>query len=330
MSQSDRSVEVSTSSSIPSAIVESSVNRWFLVAGNRWVVTGLLEAVVFVTFVTLGWSGVVGVRQEGPSTLLLSVYIAGNLTLVPIAITINQLVLSREFGKPHDLRERDRGVRQLRRDLERLAGVPVIPPTPEAFLRELTHTLDESAAAVGEEPAGTDDDEFHRRREIVVEEVAENTARLNRALDRADFGSFELLDVMLEVNSAWLVGTTEYLKHDRRESASEEPFERLEETLRLFNVTRQYVKTLYGQRELAELSRLLLYSGFLAPLVSSLGMLAYAAPSVNALSAPTRIVAFSSASTLAFLPLAFLTAYILRLSTLMSYPPLRNSFITDG
>lgn len=35
----------------------------------------------------------------------------GNLTLVPITITINQLVLSREFGKPHDLRERDEGVR---------------------------------------------------------------------------------------------------------------------------------------------------------------------------------------------------------------------------
>lgn len=291
---------------------------------------GLVSLVVFVAFLVLGLGGVIGVNEEGPSTLLLSVYIAGNLTLVPIAITINQLVLSREFGKPHDLRERDRGVRQLRYDLQELAGVSVISPTPDAFLGELIDTMDESAAAIDEAVTGTDNSETRRSADLFQREVAESTARVSRALDQADFGSFELLAAMLEVNSGWLLGMAEYLEHGHQESLAEEPFDQAEEALRLFNVARQYTKTLYTQKELATLSRLLLYSGFLALLVSSLGMLAYETPLVTTLSTPALLAVYGLVSAVAFSPLAFLTAYILRFSTLMSYPPLRNSFITDG
>lgn len=77
---------------------------------------------------------------------------------------------------------------------------------------------------------------------------------------------------MLEVNSAWLVETTQYLQRNHAETVPEEPFNRMEESLRLFNISRQYTKTLYMQKEIATLSRLLLYVGFLAVLTPSITM----------------------------------------------------------
>ncbi|MFC7138712.1 hypothetical protein ACFQMA_02535 [Halosimplex aquaticum] len=330
MSYSDHEVEVSTSSPIPTGVVHSSANRWLLLDGNRWIVAGALSAGVFATFVLLGWVDIIGVGAEDPVTLLLSVLIAGNLTLVPVTITINQLVLSREFGKPHEHRTRDQGVRELRRDLKSVADVALIPPEPAAFLRTLIETLEECAEAVDEAAAATGDEDLQHRAARLRAEIDEGTDRVARALDSSDFGSYWLLSAMLEVNSAWLIETTQYLEHDCGEAVPDEPFDRLQETLRLFNITRQYTKTLYAQKEIATLSRLLLYAGFFAVLVSSLGMLVYATPLMDGAPSMDLLATFSLIGAVAFTPLSFLVSYMLRLSTLMSYPPLRNSFITDG
>lgn len=330
MSQSDETVEVTTSSPVPQGIVTSPTNQWLLLDANRWVLAALFSAAVFVAFFTLGVSGVIDVAAEDPATLLLSVFIGGNLTLVPVTITINQLVLSREFGKPHELTERDDGVHHLRQGLREVADTPLIDPAPKAFLRTLVTTMDERAEAVHEAVTDADSDEISRQGTVFRRELTKGTRRLAGVLDDADFGSYELLSAMLTVNSAWLLEISRHLQYAHGESVSDESFERMAQTLQLFNVTRQYTKTLYAQRELATLSRLLLYTGFVAVLLSSLGMLVYATPYVTALSMPIRVAAFSALSAVVFTPLAFLLSYMLRLSTLMSYPLLRNSFITDG
>lgn len=59
-------------------------------------------------------------------------------------------------------------------------------------------------------------------------------------------------------------------------------------------------------------------------------MLVYAGPVELPLSPVALLIAFSLMSAVVFAPLAFLLSYMLRLSTIVSYPPLRNSFITDG
>lgn len=330
MSHSDHEVSVSTSSPVPGGLVHSELNRWLLLEANRWAVAALFSAFVFVAFLLAGWFGVVDPTRDGPVNLLLSVVIAGNLTLVPVTITINQLVLSREFGKPHELRTRDEGVRQLRRDLKALAGVTAIPPEPEAFVRQLIDTIDDRVDAVVDAAAATPGEELRHRANSYQTEAVGATDRAREALRYADFGSYELLYAMLEVNSAWLIETAQFLERDAVTAAPDDPFDELEAALRLFNVTRQYTKTLYAQKEIATLSRLLLYAGFVAVLVASMAMLVYATP-INS-TAPPRAVAFGFAllATVVFAPLSFLIAYMLRLSTLMSYPPLRNSFITDG
>jgi hypothetical protein len=311
-------------------MVDSRVNRWLLVDANRWVVAGLLSLGVFVTFVALGWTGVIGVTAQGPATLLLSVLIAGNLTLVPITITINQLVLSREFGKPHDLRQRDQGVQRLREELRGQADVSLIPPAPVRFLEVLNGTIAERADAVYEAATETGDEETVAAAEAFRQRVTANTERMGRVLETAEFGSYELLAAMLRTNSAWLIEDVRSVQHALGEDAPDEPFDRMEETLRLFNVTRQYTKTLYAQKEVAALSRLLLYVGFVAVVVLSAAMLVYGAPLAATLTEAELLVGFSLGGALAFAPLAFLLSYTLRLSTVVSFSPLRNSFITDG
>ncbi|WP_408959588.1 hypothetical protein [Natrinema sp. 74] len=330
MSHSDEAVDVATTSPVPEYVVETSINQWLLIDANRWVVAGLFSTTVFVVFFVLTWMGVIGITAAGPAPLLLSVFIAGNLTLVPITITINQLVLSREFGKPHDLNERDEGVRDLRRNLKDLADVSAIQPTPIAFLRVLVETIEESGESVSEVVSATDDEELQRRAEVVRKQLATNTDRMHSALEDAEFGSFELLSAMLRVNSAWLIGAAEHLQHEEFEPMPAEPFDRLEKTLRMFNVSRQYTKTLYVQREIAALSRLLLYVGFVAVGSSAVAMLVYDASIRPPVSETMLQVAFSLLCAVAFAPLAFLLSYTLRLSTIVSYPPVRNSFITDG
>ncbi|WP_167837363.1 hypothetical protein [Halosimplex halophilum] len=330
MSHSDHSVEASTTSPLPEGIVHSSANRWLLLDANRWLVAGLFVAVAFAAFLVSGLSGLVDPGSDDPATLLLSVLISGNLTLVPITITINQLVLSREFGKPHELRGRDEGIRQLRDDLKTQADIGLIPPQPSAFVRTLVETLRAGADAVAEAAADTGDPDLARRGDLLRDEVVESTEGVLREVDASEFGSYDLLAALMRVNSAWLVETVQYLEHDCGEGAPDEPFDRLQETLRLFNVTRQYAKTLYGQKEIATLSRLLLYVGFVAVLAASLVMLGYAGPVEESLSDVETALGFALLGALVFSPLAFLLSYMLRLSTLMSYPPLRNSFITDG
>ena len=330
MSHSDRSVDVSTSSPVPTDVIESAAARWFLVEANRWVLAGLFSAGVFLAFFVLGWAGVIGVTPEDPPTLLLSVLIAGNLTLVPITITINQLVLSREFGKPHELRTRDEGVRQLREDLEELADVAHIPPSPKEYRRVLVETVDERADDVQAAADATDDEELRQHVDTFRERVDASTGQLNRALDTAEFGSFELLSAMLRVNSGWLMEGVHDLQHGRLATLPDEPLDRMEQTLRLFNVSRQYTKTLHMQKEISTLSRLLLYVGFAALLTSSLVMLLYASPIQTSLPPTALLAVVSLTNTVAFTPIAFLLSYMLRLSTVVSYTPLRNAFITDG
>lgn len=329
MSQSDDTVEVSTASPVPSGVATSPFGQWLLIDANRWLLAGILTAVVFVVVVALGWLDVISVTAVDSTTLLLSVLVGGNATLVTIVISINQLVLSREFGKPHSLTQRDDGVRRLREQVTEVADVDHVQPEPIAFLALLAETMETHADRIGDAAAATDD---HYRGRVAVfrQRVEASTDQLQRTLDVAEFGSFGVLSGMLTVNSAWLIANTIRLRDDRPEDVPAEPFDRQEETLRLFNVTRQYTKTLYVQKEIAALSRLLLYVGFSSLLVLSLAMLTYGSAVLPALSPLARILWFGAVMAAAFAPIAFLLSYMLRLSAVVSFAPLRNPFITDG
>lgn len=311
----------------------SSLKRWVLFDGHRGVVATAVLAVLFVGFLATWATGYVAFRREGPATLLLSVFIAGNFTLVTIVIAINQLVLSREFGKPHSLRERDEGIRQLRRDVEAATGGGVAPAEPLAFVRTIVGTIHDHAVEIRDRATEIDDPELGETTVEYAETVATEADRLDAVLSEAQFASFPGLSAMLFFPSAWAVHVARQLRTELVDSSLDfdhGQFDTLEDVLRLFNVTRQYTKTLYMQEEVARLSRQLLYVGIVALVAPALVMLVYGDAAGTTVESAALPPVFLLATLASFAPLALLVAYVVRVSTVVSHMPLVGSFITDG
>lgn len=311
----------------------SSLKRWVLFDGHRGVVAAAVLALLFAAFLAAWAVDFVAFRREGPATLLLSVFIAGNFTLVTIVIAINQLVLSREFGKPHSLRERDEGVRQLRRDVEAATDVDVAPAEPLAFVRAIVDEIGDRATEIRDEVADVDDSDLRAATAEYGETVSTEAERLDAALSRVEFGVFAGLSTMLFFPSAWAIHGARRLRAERvaqSVDADHRALDAIEDALRLFNVTRQYAKTLYMQEEVARLSRQLLYVGVLALVVPALVMLVYGEAAGTTVETAALPPVFLAASLVSFAPLSLLLAYVVRVSTVVSHTPLIGPFITDG
>ncbi|WP_435176303.1 hypothetical protein [Halorussus sp. AFM4] len=312
---------------------ESSLGRWVVFDADRLVLASLVVAGVFVWFVGLARAGVIVVTNEDSSVLLLSVFVAGNFTLISIVITINQLVLSREFGKPHTLRERNEGIKQFRRDLESMVGVRVGPSDPLELLRVVVQTIDDRATAVEEAVDHTDDRALRRELAQFARSVDEETESVDAALAESQMGDFDVLVAMLFYRSAWQLNATRRLRNQYAATLSDETVRALddiEELLRGFNIARQYIQTLYMQKELAELSRLLLYVGVPSLAVTSAAMLVYTVGQGVTVAAGAMPVLYGAVGAVAFAPIALLLSYVIRVSTIVSRMPLLSPFVTDG
>lgn len=311
----------------------SSLKRWVLFDGHRGVVAAAVLAVLFAGFLAAWGTGYVAFRREGPATLLLSVFIAGNFTLVTIVIAINQLVLSREFGKPHSLRKRDEGVRQLRRDVEAATGDDIAPAEPLTFVRAIVRTIHDHAVEIRDRATEIDDPDLREMADEYAGTVAAEADRLDDVLSEAQFASFPGLSAMLFFPSAWAVHVARQLRAEVIASSAGSDhgaYDAIEEVLRLFNVTRQYTKTLYMQEEVARLSRQLLYVGIVALVAPALVMLVYGDAAGTTVESGALPAVFLLATLASFAPLALLVAYVVRVSTVVSHMPLVGSFITDG
>lgn len=132
---------------------------------------------------------------------------------------------------------------------------------------------------------------------------------------------------------AWQIHMTERIRSqygDALSASAAELLDDIEELLRAFNLARQYIQTLYMQKELAELSRLLLYFGIPSLLLIGFTMLLYTPGRGTTLGVWHFEVVFSIAGSVAFLPLLILFAYVIRVSTIVSRMPLISPFINDG
>jgi hypothetical protein len=317
----------------------SPFQRWLLFEANRWLVALPLLFAIFFTFFALGRSGLLDYHYESTATLLLSVLIGGNFTLVAIVVTINQLVLSREFGKPHTLRERNQGILQFRGDVEEIIGTDVAPEDPLEFLREIVGALadrGERLRRLADDAAPLDEAGGARVEDDVdayADAIRESTDELDDVLRQSEFGNFDVLVAMLFYRIAWQIHANRRIsaRHaDVLPDAAAGVLDDIEQLLLHFNVGRQYVQTLYMQKELAELSRLLLYFGVPSLIVMSFAMLVYSEGPAITIGARNLTLAISVAAASGFVPLAILLSYMIRISTIVSRMPLLNPFISDG
>lgn len=289
------------------------VAHWLLLGGNRMAVALVLVAPIVAL---LYGATQVGLLAVGPSsiaaTAFASGFISATVTLVTIALSINQLILSRVFGSPGDLSQKLQGTRDLRERVRSHADEPAVPNDPAAFLNLLATTLTERAQRLHE--AATDGDIPS------VAAYADDIAAYGRSI-AADVERqtpmVNALDVILGTEYATNMTATEHVRNRYGEAlpeAATTQLDAIEELLASVAVTRQFFKTLSLQQDFARLSRVVAYTGLVALVNSVLLAFLYR---TNSATIPEQYlpVVVSLGIGVIVTPLCIFIAYVFRAAT---------------
>ncbi len=297
--------------------VRDRVADWLFLEGDRRVIMiGIIVAFVgiFGGFVS---AGVVAV---GPGSSVAGVFgsglTAGVVTLVTIALSINQLILSRVFGSPGGLADRLDGSRALRERVQRLSGQPSSPNDPAAFLSLVAQTIDDRATTASTAVQRADPDSLAEVADVLTE-IAAYGRSINTKIE-SEAPVTDVLGTIVGPEYAINMVAVRHLRNKYDDSLSPDAqadIKALDELLESVAVVRQFVKTLALQQDFAILSRRLIYSGLIAVLVSVSLTLVYRTGAVTIVQ-PRLVVLVPLALGVVVAPLALFAAYILRAATI--------------
>ena len=299
--------------------------RWFLLEGDRMRIAGWMVGVVFCSAFFLGAFGVVGIEDHGFVTSMFGGVISGLFSFVPIVVAVNQLTVSQLFGSPEQLRQEIQSVRSFRQGIERRLPQGAVAPTePAGFLSNVLGLVTDHAyelrAVVGR-GAGTGDrgQAVRSAIETYVETIEVQCEEIEEQLDGTHQRLIEVLVPMMGDSYSRNVTDARRLNVEYDDVLTGRAQELLEDLRELFvsmDVLRQYFKALYVQQELANLSRLIAYSGTASFLTSVFLILLFArgTPLVGTVFLEVLV---SASLALAFSPFAILVAYMVRIATIV-------------
>lgn len=297
----------------------SAPTRWVLLEADRRVLVAAMLLGVVALFGGALLADVAAVTNDDSLTRLFSSLVVANVTLVTVAITIIQLILSRELAAPDELHDRIRQVIEYRHDVEAAADVDVSPVTPDEFLEFIAAQIREHAESLRASAAGDVSPTCRAAVDDYAATLVDQSDRIEATLEERPVGSFDTLLTILNADLTRDVYVAERLRtgcDDALPPAATRELDDVYSLLEYMGVARQYFKTLYLQRELAVLSRRLLYVGVPAVASSTLTVWLYGHPGGAVLRGPALAAAVLAATVVALAPLAVLVAYILRLTTI--------------
>lgn len=305
--------------------------RWLLLTGNRSAVAAAMLLGVAGLFFAVGLLGFATVTTPNRVMWFLNGTVNGLLTLVPISVGVNQIVLSHEFGSIQDLYDRRKEVGEFRERVEERTGATVSSPQAAEFFEVLLDAVVDTAESVRreyEEAADRPADEVERYARSVAEEAEETRDRLAETRP----GMLGTLFVVLDYDDSMQYYETRRLKSASDVERSDEMEANLDELVELFDeidAARQYIKTVVVERQLARLSRLLIYTGIPAVAVAALGIFTYRDVAGVALSHTALVVLAGTLVAVTLAPLAILSAYILRVATIARRTAAFGPFVSD-
>jgi hypothetical protein len=242
----------------------------------------------------------------------------GLLSLVTIILTINQLILSRQFGSPRDLYDRLEKRIDYKTQVEDQTDSVIAPSQPGFFMNHLFQSL--RGAATELDTVSTRRDRDGRLNELLddyVDTIFDQTDRVIDTLQDEPFEMRGLLEI-LSYDDSWQFHTTRRMQTVYEQELSDREAELLSnirEVLKQIDTGRQYFKTLYLQRELSGLSRQVVYVGVPSILTASLTIMVYRNDWGVQLDYVWLAVLLSVAFAVTTFPVAVLFSYALRLAT---------------
>ena len=319
----DYTEEISSALTNPA---ENRVKQWFLLKGRRPVVTAVLLLAIFVLLVGLAVIRPLNMRDLLTKTntvqTLFSALLSGAILLVSIVVSINSIVLSQEITDIESQQERISASMDFRRHIEEFIETDVIPARPAEFLRVVLHTLLHQAQSLADIAADSTNDEFREQVETFRDKVSEDVDQARTTLGDARFGTFKVLLVGLNYDYSGQLYAARTFKHKYADTLTDEEQEAIDdltETLTFFATGREYFKSLYYKRELAELSSRLLYVSLPVIVFTSYVLLALDAnliPEMTILGVPPLLLFVTLAYVIALAPYVVLTAYVIRAATI--------------
>lgn len=312
----ENGADAASETSEPSGIAKR-IEFWTLLEGSRLVIAGLITTAFVLAIYLLFVSGVIhiGADSSAPS-LFASGLTAGVITLVTIALSVNQLILSRVFGSPNGLSDRLEGSRSFRDAVEDIADIPSSPNDPAAFLSLIGQTIEERATNV---ETAIRDSEWSASDETMedIRELSRYGAEMDEELEEQN-NVVGVLDVVLGTNYARNIAAINAIQNRHAETPPDEikaDFDALEDLLESVAIARQFFKTLLLQQDFARLSRYMVYTGLTGLLATVTMTLIFR---TNAVTIPARIL--PEFTTLGFVfivaPIAVFTSFILRAATI--------------
>lgn len=291
--------------------------HWVVLGGNRIVVSAMLVVGVVAFFLVMTQFDVLAI---GPGSAAASAFasglISGTVTFVTIALSINQLILSRVFGSPNELFDQLGGTRDLRRRIRDYADESVAPNDPAEFLDLLADTLTVRANRLETAVEDTSDDA-----RTAVEGFAQGIAAYGESITdqiESQTAIVNVLEVILGTEYAQNMTATEHLRNEYGGQLSEgakAELEAIEDLLEAIAVTRQFFKTLSLQQDFARLSRVIAYSGLVA-LTASIAMALIYRPDAVTVPQQWLPIVFSLGIGVIVTPLAVFIAYMFRAATI--------------
>ncbi len=297
--------------------IRSEPYEWLVLVGDRLVVASVLTLLFGVSVVVLQLTEYVAVTDTTRMLYLFQGLIAGNLTLVTIVLSINQLVLSREFKTPGELDAQIESVIDFRDHVKEQANRPSVPVTPADFLHVLFEGTYDTARRLGRAADSVENDQVSDDIETLVSELTSHLDQISDILSYSQDGIFSALAVTLDTNYSYQLNEAFRI---RTEHEGELPdsvdtlLEELARELKQLDISRQYFKSVYMQSELARLSRMLLYFGVPAIASGILLLLVYASAADPPLHMHYLRVVVPVVVILGFTPLALLFSFILRIA----------------
>ncbi|WP_117592927.1 hypothetical protein [Haloprofundus halophilus] len=302
---------------------DRSLAERLLLDANRMTVTAMLSSATLVLLTALGTLDLpfrsiltTGDTVETLFQTLIGVLITG-MTLV---VSINQLVLSQEFGSLGRQSERMEKSMAFRKESERefrWTG----PPEPDRFLETLVDTSLERTRALREAVEDNSDRTLRRRVDQFVDRIESSAERVSEELANAQFGEFTVTRAALGYNYSWKIYVLRRVYWEHRENLSEDErdaFDDVVDVLELFGPAEEFFKAHYLQWELVNLSRRILFTGIPALVVTVVAAL-YLKPGVvsgSLLGIPLSVWLINLGITLALVPFFVFTAYVLRTASI--------------
>ncbi|WP_117591042.1 hypothetical protein [Haloprofundus halophilus] len=302
---------------------------WVLLRGNRVTLSALVLAILFSVVYLFVAVGLVQFDQFQPVYYVFGGLISGNLTLVTVVVSINQLLLSRTLRTPGELESQIENTEGFKHRVENAAG-RVAPVRPTAFLDLLMENTRREAQRLGGLTIGPGNDDAWEEIDDLVASVTRHVDSVVELIENTDDSPFRALSATLTTNYAEQIYRARAIREQRDlTDETDAALDRLVDRLEDVDVARQYFKTVYLQDELSSLSRMLLYVGVPAEALCILVLLSLTT-TPSAIPPLARDVVLPGIAVVGLAPLAVLFSYITRTATVTQRTSAMIPFTTPG